>query len=579
MSFLRHGEIYPCDEGTILRPCPRSSPWMSVQLVIPGRLLSSRARFRFTSRSYTANHQPCPTMLRQRTAKCRLTDCLNRGVQSSLLKTHAYLLGAPRQLRILLPQDERVLNGGVKEDKQPTEWDLWCQERDRLFSIEGRIGFDLFAPKAAELLARSDWIRKLVAEKFPLMIVDEAQDTGPDAWRCVELLAGGTQIICLADLEQQIFDHLPGIGPERIESIKAALSPLEVNLGSENLRSPGSEIADFGRDILLRRARASGYKGVSSMSFNRNSDLGATMRKALGCLQREIKKETGKWARTIAILVPSSPEAAKVSVSLNSGKKPVQHKLLFDEAEALLAARFAAYLLEPRQYTKECHQIAEALLLLSDIKKSSGATGDVTRWGKWADKCEKGEISNAGMVQALRKVLSTLTTAAYSGDPGRDWTLVKLRLRESKEPVLIAVAQHLDYLVAFNRGKRISANLVARWEIHGAYSEARQALDSALTQDLILNGVDDPDGIQVMTIHKSKAKQFDGVVLLRRETHNGQTLISNFIWRDDAPPYRRSRRILMVGVTRARVHTLMVQQVWPACPIMGAYVLRSVFGH
>ena len=83
MSFLRHGEIYPCDEGTISRPCPRSSPWMSLQLVIPGRLLCSRARFRFTSRSYTANNQSRPTMLRQRTAKCRLTDCLSPGVQSS----------------------------------------------------------------------------------------------------------------------------------------------------------------------------------------------------------------------------------------------------------------------------------------------------------------------------------------------------------------------------------------------------------------------------------------------------------------------------------------------------------------
>jgi hypothetical protein len=82
MSFLRHGEIYPCDEGAISRPRPRSSPWMSLQLVIPGRLLSSRARFRFTSRSYTANHQPRPTMLRQRTAQCRLTDCLSPGVHS-----------------------------------------------------------------------------------------------------------------------------------------------------------------------------------------------------------------------------------------------------------------------------------------------------------------------------------------------------------------------------------------------------------------------------------------------------------------------------------------------------------------
>ena len=83
MSFLRHGEIYPCEEGTISRPCPRSSPWMSLQLVIPGRLPSGRARFRFTSRSYTANVQSRPTMLRQPTAKCRLTDCLSPGVQST----------------------------------------------------------------------------------------------------------------------------------------------------------------------------------------------------------------------------------------------------------------------------------------------------------------------------------------------------------------------------------------------------------------------------------------------------------------------------------------------------------------
>jgi hypothetical protein len=91
MSFLRHGEIYPCDEGTISRPCPRSSPWMSLQLVIPGRLLSSRARFRFPSRSYTANYQPRLTMLRQRTAKCRLTGCLSRGVQSKFTPSRLIL--------------------------------------------------------------------------------------------------------------------------------------------------------------------------------------------------------------------------------------------------------------------------------------------------------------------------------------------------------------------------------------------------------------------------------------------------------------------------------------------------------
>ena len=172
-------------------------------------------------------------------------------------------------------------------------------------------------------------------------------------------------------------------------------------------------------------------------------------------------------------------------------------------------------------------------------------------------------------------MLATLKTDAFSGDPARDWTFVKKTLRASGEVMFAGVAQHLDNLVAFNRGKRISANLSGSWEATASYIKAREALDNALTQDLILDGIDDPDGIQVMTVHKAKGKQFDGVIVLRREAHNGKQLISNFIWRDDAAPYRRSRKILMVAVTRAKVHTMMVQQVWPGCPIMDVHNLRS----
>jgi DNA helicase-2/ATP-dependent DNA helicase PcrA len=495
-----------------------------------------------------------------------------------ILKTHAYLLGAPRTIRILMPQDERVRSGGIKRDKEPQKWAAWLQERETLFTTEGLIAFDLFAPKAEKLLAESSLIRGLIAEQFPLVIVDEAQDTGPDAWRCIEMLAPSTQVICLADLEQQIFDHLPGIGPERIEAIKAALTPTEINLGSENLRSPGSQIAEFGQDILACRVREGGYKGVSSLSFNPNADLGVTLRRALGCLKRAIRSETQSWPKTIAILVPYGSEAAKVSVSLNSGTKPVPHKLMFDEDEARLAARFAAFLLEPREAYNEASQVGEALMLLCDLKKATGANTAANQLLGWIAKCKAGKISSAGQVTAIRSVLATLKTAAFTGDPAKDWTFVKKTLRASGEPMLIAVAQHLDYLVAFNRGKRISAGLSATWEMTETYARAREALDAALAQDLILEGIDDPDGIQVMTIHKAKSKQFDGVLVVRRQTRNGQKLVSNFIWRDDVPPYRRSRKILMVAVTRAKTHTMMVQQVWPDCPIMSPHQLRSAYG-
>jgi DNA helicase-2/ATP-dependent DNA helicase PcrA len=379
-------------------------------------------------------------------------------------------------------------------------------------------------------------------------------------------------------LEQQIFDHLPGIGPERIEAIKAALTPTEINLGSENLRSPGSQIAEFGQDILAGRVREGGYKGVSSLSFNPTADLGVTLRRALGCLKRAIRSETQSWPKTIAILVPYGSEAARVSVSLNSGTKPVPHKLMFDEDEARLAARFAAFLLEPREAYNEASQVGEALMLLCDLKKATGANTAANQLLGWVVKCKAGKISSAGQVTAIRSVLATLKTAAFTGDPAKDWIFVKKTLRASGEPMLIAVAQHLDYLVAFNRGKRISAGLSATWEMTETYARAREALEAALTQDLILDGIDDPDGIQVMTIHKAKSKQFDGVLVVRRQTYNGQKLVSNFIWRDDVPPYRRSRKILMVAVTRAKVHTMMVQQVWPDCPIMSPHQLRSAYG-
>jgi hypothetical protein len=82
MSFLRHGEIYPCDEGTISRPCPRSSRWMSFQPAIPGGLFSSRARVRFTSRRHSAIAPTSMSTQLHRMVLCDYPVCLSPGVHS-----------------------------------------------------------------------------------------------------------------------------------------------------------------------------------------------------------------------------------------------------------------------------------------------------------------------------------------------------------------------------------------------------------------------------------------------------------------------------------------------------------------
>jgi DNA helicase II / ATP-dependent DNA helicase PcrA len=237
----------------------------------------------------------------------------------------------------------------------------------------------------------------------------------------------------------------------------------------------------------------------------------------------------------------------------------------------MLAARFAAFLLEPRQENSSSLELGQSLELLADIKRASGVA-EATKIQGWAVKARSGKFPRAAFVKALQAVLDDLESGRLSGDPMKDWMKVKKALHDSGDEKLAQVAKHLDYLVAFNRGRRIGASLAEMWQRDGQYTRAREAVELALTQDQILGGIDDPNGIQVMTIHKAKGKQFDGVIVIREGYHNGTEFISSFVWRDDVPPYHRSRKILHVAVTRAKVHTLILDPAYPRCPILGSYL-------
>lgn len=494
----------------------------------------------------------------------------------TLLSAHAYLLGAPRKLRILLPQDEQVEYGSIRareRNEQNADWRAWLARREEMFRQDGRIAFDLFSRNAEALLTQSQHIRRLITQRHPLIIVDEAQDTDAHAWRCIDLLSATAQIVCLADLDQQIFDYLPGIGPERVDAIRQTLAPLEIDLGGQNHRSGGTEIAVFGQDILAGRARGAPYAGVSSFGYDpRRRPQKTALRMALGILQRSIKAATGRYGHNVAILTHSGASAGKISAALNTEPKPVRHKLAFDEAEAMLTARFAAFLLEPKYEATRRGDIALGLELLATSKAAAGLAA-AAQWRLWASRVREGREPRAGFVQAVAGVIDAVRQAPFTGDPAKDWSCVKRLLRDSGDQELLIAAKNLDYLVAFNRGRRISAGLGAIWAREGHYTGAREALDIALAQDQMLGGADDPPGVQVMTIHKSKGKQFDGVIVIREGRHNGQRQVSSFVWWDDEPPYWRSRKILRVGVTRARVHTLILEHVFPACPILAGHTL------
>lgn len=487
-----------------------------------------------------------------------------------ILKAYGYLLGAPRSLRLLMPHDEAAMCHDF--ENRGGDWEI---ERERLFRDEGKVVFDLFATKAYELLSRSIRVRELFASCYPLVVVDEAQDTAEDQWQCVRLLSAGTQMMCLADLDQQIYDFRPGVSSERVTHIMAALQPLRVDLAGENHRSSGSEIVAFANDVLMATPRGSAYRGVSRIVYQpRRKARDLAIRRAIGIAIGRAKADAGGDIHSIAVLATWGRGINVISRALTGdGTNRIPHQVLIDEASVLLSSRMVAFLLEPRKAKEaETEDVADALELAAAVFRGRGKTTNLNiaqRLSMAAVQCRAGSRPRANSVAAkLAALLHLLRTHVFTGDPKQDWLEARRMLRDAGSNDLQEIAADAEQLVAFQRGRRISTVLSELWQTKGAYMDARGALDAAIAEDQLLSGgSNDLRGIHIMTVHKSKGKEFDAVIVF--DDANNSPLWFN---REDAP-YPRSRRLLRVGITRARHHVLMLCDAFTPTVLLQGHAL------
>jgi DNA helicase-2/ATP-dependent DNA helicase PcrA len=485
-----------------------------------------------------------------------------------ILKAYGYLLGAPRQLRLLLPHDEAVFRDGVEEENSE-----WLELREKLFRERGLVVFDLFAPKVCALLAASARIRDIIASRYPLIIVDEAQDTADDQWQIVQHLSQGPQLVCLADLEQQIYDFRPGVSSERVTQIMGVLNPVRVDLEGQNHRSPDSEIVTFGNDVLNRTPRGSAYKGVSRFAFQAKQEArDKAIRISIGLVSKRAQQVLGKAPDSIGFLASWGKGVVIISRALTGdGSNRINHKVNIDEAAAILSSRLIAYLMEPRaQSSIELLDLAEALDLAQAVfrcKGTKGATATAAALSKQGSQARGGKLPRGGSAgDALRQVIRTLKNTRLTGVPKADWICVR-KLLVQGPAVLGTISEHASDLPLFQRGTAISTGLSDLWQTDGTYTGARMILDAVIAQDQLLSGGSEPKGIHVMTLHKAKGKEFDAVVIFD-DANN-----SPLVLREDAHPHTRSRRLLRVGITRAKHHVLLLTDIYSPTPLLHGHNL------
>lgn len=278
----------------------------------------------------------------------------------SLLKTHGYLLGLPRRLEIITPPSEAVALSSIRrqypaENKQTEAQKREKSEREeaertRLAEQAGRVCFSLFARYAGKLLHSSNKVRRLVLEAFPVVILDEFQDTTADQWRVVKALGAGGTLIALADPEQRIFEFA-GAEAKRLQQYRDTFHPAEFDLKADNHRSKGTDIAIFANDILTGRFTQERYAGVVRIGFEATSNQAFATVHGHTLQARKRLTDLGRKNWTVAVLVPTKKLTRLVSDTFRdplTGMPPIAHSAAVDMEGPILAAEFLAFLLRDR---------------------------------------------------------------------------------------------------------------------------------------------------------------------------------------------------------------------------------------
>ena len=148
----------------------------------------------------------------------------------------------------------------------------------------------------------------------------------------VQALGENSRLLALADPEQRIYDWI-GADPKRLEHFQSAFKPSKVDLGADNHRSTGTDIAAFGNDILRGRFRAEPYAGVELLVYSPNENEAYTKLVVTTYKARKRLVDSGRKGWSLAILVPTKKMTRLVSDKFHgppAGVKEIPHTAVIE---------------------------------------------------------------------------------------------------------------------------------------------------------------------------------------------------------------------------------------------------------
>ena len=212
-----------------------------------------------------------------------------------VLSAHWRLAGLGAPLELLTPEVIAVMRTRLQNDK-----DLKAEILDQ--EKEGRVCFDRYVPLVVALFDRIQSLRMAYADAYPLVIVDEYQDTADDEHELVCRLAQHGQLICCGDPKQRIYDFRPGTVDNRIEQAEVDFGLYRITL-THNHRSEETDIEQVAAAILKGEKRITQPVSVRKQVYFNNTQLATLLKQQIIGLERTIRGRMQQPSREVSIAV------------------------------------------------------------------------------------------------------------------------------------------------------------------------------------------------------------------------------------------------------------------------------------
>lgn len=393
-------------------------------------------------------------------------------------------------------------------------------------AAKGLVDFEAMVLRALKLLEENAWIRELIAARFPWLVVDEYQDLGGPLHKIVTALVdrAGIKVFAVGDPDQTVYDFT-GASPVYVRELttRRDFRPIPLRF---NYRSGGDLI--IGGEAALAPDTPRGYqprpdrKDRGRIEFRRAADdLNDHATKVVAAVQESIA--SGTPAHEIAIFYRRKNELlAELKEALDRAKVPY-----FAERETVY----------PRSPVGSWLQEAASWALLPQEAKTkfSELVRPYVALLEEAGRVDQG-AQHLDAISRLHRALSDTTREERLGD----W--------------LLRIDSDLGIGKLIRSTRDRSPDDQDAWE--QLLSETKDGTLSDHTVGVFADGGRAQGKVVVTTLHSSKGRQFDAVILpglvegvLPPRTWNR----ARRVMEEPSPAFLSEiRRLFYVGFTRAR---------------------------